>query len=97
MLVPERRLNVANPSLSQSVRPVLARDQVAEPLVRQFVREQPVGLLHALARQYRILQVARGQRGSADVFHAAHHELIHHGLVVLVPRIQNAQAVGKVA
>ena len=96
MLLPQRGHERGEAFVQPQVRPVLAGDQIAEPLVRQLVRKQPVGLLQALARQHRILQVARGQRGSADVFHPAYHELVHHGLVVLVPRDNHAQPVGKI-
>ena len=68
--------------------PVLAGDEVAEPLVRQLVSHQPL----AAADVFRLIAEQRGgvERGLTGVFHAAPVEVLHANLVVLRPRIRHA-------
>ena len=68
--------------------PVLAGDEVAEPLVRQLVSHQPL----AAADVFRLIAEQRGgvERGLTGVFHAAPVEVLHANLVVLGPGIGHA-------
>ena len=63
VLLPELRHKCGESFVQPEVGPVLARHQIAEPLVPHLVRDQPVGAFQALARQKRD---AAGRASSAS-------------------------------
>ena len=73
--------------------PILAGDEVAEPLVRQFVSHQPL----AAADVFRLIaEQRRGvERGLTGVFHATPVEVLHADLIVLGPRVGYADFIFK--
>ncbi len=95
VLFPKRGHEGGKSFVEPKIRPILAGDQIAEPLMAHFVGDQAVGAFQAFARQGRMEQAARGERGGADVFHSAERELVHGRLIVLIPGIGHAQPVGE--
>ncbi len=78
-----------------AVRPVAAGQQVAEPLVRQLVRDQAVGVL--IEAGAAVVEDRVRDRGGADVLHAAEDEVLDDHLRVLRVRVAHADAVGEQA
>ena len=70
------------------MRPVLAGQVIAEPLVRQLVRHQAVGI--ALESGDLVDEHAVGHRRRRDVFHSAGDEVGHAYLGVLVVGVRLA-------
>ena len=70
------------------VAPILARDEVAEPLVRHLVRNQAFAVANVLrcVGKKRVV----GQRRATGVLHAAGHKIIHANLIILRPGIRHA-------
>ena len=70
------------------VAPILAGDQVAEPLMGQLVSDQPLAAadVFGVSGEERVI----GQGGDAGVFHAARHEIVDAHLRVFGPRIRHA-------
>jgi hypothetical protein len=73
------------------VAPVLAGDQITEPLVAEFVGDEAVLAGDVFGSELWMLQRIAGVRGGAGVFHAAGNEIIDHGLRVFFPRIVDAE------
>ena len=88
MAVVERLVVRGETFVEPDVAPILARDKVAEPLVRHLVRNQAF----AVANVLRCLGKKRvvGQRRATGVLHAAGHKIIHANLIILGPRIRHA-------
>src|SRR5580693_2214433 len=76
-----------------NVGPVFARDQVAEPLVREFVGIKIVGAASEFGREGGSDEAARGERGGAGIFHAAFDEIVYGGLRVLRPGVGHAELI----
>ena len=90
VLVPGEQVRVVGGEslVEPKLAPVLAGDEVAEPLVRQFVRHQPLAapdVFRLAAEQGRGVECA-----DAGVLHASPVEILHGDLVVLGPRIRHA-------
>ena len=73
------------------VAPVLAGDQIAEPLVPELVRDQGVLAGGVFGSQLGMNERSAAVGGGAGVFHAARDEIIHHDLRVFFPGIIDAQ------
>ena len=77
-----------------AVGPVSARDVVAEPLMRELVRDEVVG--RDVDGRLRVEQHVLVERGRRGVLHAAEDEVAHHDLRVLVPRVRDAEQLAEV-
>ncbi len=95
VLFPQCGHEGGEPFVEPQVRPILAGDQIAEPLMAHLMRDQPVSAFQALAGELRVQQATSGKRGRAHVFHSADSELIDGGLVIFIPGVREAQAFGK--
>src|SRR5260370_13673658 len=73
------------------VAPILASDEIAEPLVAEFVGDQVVLAGDILGSGLGLNDATARVRRSAGIFHAAGDEIVHHHLVVFFPRIVNAK------
>src|SRR5260370_24568625 len=70
---------------------VFARDQVAEPLVAELMRDQRVLAGCEFGREPGMLEGAARVSGSAGILHAAGDEIINHGLRVFFPGIVDSK------
>ena len=83
------RLVVSRETLVQpQVRPVLAGDEIPEPLMHQLMRHQPLAFAQVLRRVREQRTVV--QDGERRVLHAAPAEILHADLVILRPGIRHA-------
>src|ERR1700758_830598 len=74
-----------------NVAPVFARDEVAEPLMAELVRDKVIFVLEDFRCDLRMVQGAASVGGGAGVFHAASNEVIDHHLRVFFPGIVHAE------
>ena len=84
VLVVQQRVKGGKPFVQPDVAPVFAGDQVAEPLVGHFMRDQALAGtdVFRVGGEERVVR----ERGERRVFHAARDEIIDHHLVILGPR-----------
>src|ERR1051326_2664293 len=73
------------------VAPVFAGDEVAEPLMREFVGDQAFARTDIFGGAGKERIVSQG--GATGVFHASFHEIVDADLVILGPRIGNSNLV----
>ena len=96
VLVPGEKVRVVGGEslVEPELAPVLAGDEVAEPLVCQLVSHQSL----AAADVFRLAAEKRGgvERGLAGVFHTAPVEVLHGDLIVLGPRVGHADFLLKI-
>ena len=88
MLDVEQIVEAREALVQPEMAPVLAGEQIAEPLVREFVRDEALAATEIFkrGRKHRVVV----QRGERNVFHAAPVKILDANLVVLVPRIRHA-------
>ena len=77
------------------VRPILAGDQIAKPLVGYFVRNQALAAAQRLG--FNRMERAVVQYRQRCVFHSAPTEIIHADLIILCPRVRHADLAFKKA
>ena len=86
----EHRLEVRGEAFVEPcVRPIAAREQIAEPLMRQLVRNERIA--REIQVRAFVVQRAFGLRGRRGVFHAAEDEVRHGDLRVARERILRAE------
>src|SRR5882757_2246009 len=80
------RLEVCREALDQPcVRPVAAGQQVAPPLMREFVRDQRIAF--EIQMRARVMQRIGGLRGCRSIFHPAENEIADCDLRILRVRV----------
>ncbi len=73
------------------VAPVFAGNEIAEPLVAEFVRDQVVFAGEIFRSEFGMNQGIARVGGGARILHAASDEIIHHDLRVFFPGIIHAE------
>src|SRR5260370_32857342 len=82
ILLAPQRLEVSREALVQPcVRPIAAGQQVAPPLMSEFVRDQWIAF--EIEMRTRVVQRIRGLSGRGGVFHPAENEIVDRDLRVL--------------
>ena len=92
MLVPHRLKVGCETFVEPDVRPVAACNVIAEPLVREFVRLQPI--LIAVKFGASVVNHVVGLRSGRDILHAAA-EIARHRLRVLIVRVFQSRFFGE--
>src|SRR5260370_14025137 len=72
------------------IAPIFAGDEIAEPLVTEFVRDQVVLASEIFGSELGMNEGRAGVRGGAGVFHATGDEIIDHDLGVFFPWVVDA-------
>ena len=93
VLCPQRFAVRGKAFVEPQVRPVFARDEIAPPLMSQFVSDQPVG--SAVDDGAFVVQSSVVKRRRAGVLHPAERELLDDDLRVLVPRVLDTESLAE--
>ena len=88
LFVIEQGVKCGEPFVEPEMAPILAGDEVAEPLMRQFVRDESFAVADIFGLVPEKGPVRQGR--DARVFHPAHHEIAHHDLKIFGPGIRHA-------
>src|SRR5260370_13807435 len=74
-----------------AVAPILAGDQIAEPLVPELVRDQVIFAGEVFGGELGMHERSAGVGGSAGILHAAGDEIIDHNLRIFFPGVVDAK------